>query len=166
MSIYEGYIHFRNPERITSPVLSLGVLALSALFEGASLSIGYRAFKRTTRRYPDGDSVKLWQFIKLSKDPNLYESLLEDSAGVLLILTLVAIARATQSLIAGESVVPALLGPRSILVTLTVERGGRTSESQLENSLAQLTEKLKAVDERISYVYFDFGSDDGDHSSA
>ncbi len=217
-SIYHGYLHVRNPERITSPALSLGVLALSAVFEGSSLAVGYREYRRLVRSHPGGDKVDLWEFIKLSKDPNLYESLLEDSAaliglaiatlgvvcsaflnlpwadgaasmaiGVLLILTSLGIARATQSLVAGESVAPPLmkqlrevldayddiattrvrtltLGPRTILMALTIEGGGRKNEAQLERSIAELTEKLQAVDERIKHVYFDFA--DGARTSA
>ena len=59
------------------------MLLLSAIFEGGSFKVGYRQYKRVvaTHRTP-GRSINLIEFIKLSKDPSLYESLLEDSAAL------------------------------------------------------------------------------------
>ena len=83
-SIWEGARQIASPEPIRSPGISLGVLALSALFEGTSFAFGYRAYKkRVGGRLVNGRQVGLWRFIKLSKDPNLYESLLEDSAALI-----------------------------------------------------------------------------------
>jgi cation diffusion facilitator family transporter len=82
-SIFEGWRHLQHPRLNSSPVLSLGVLAAAAVFEGASFLVGYRASRRMVRRHPiPGREVGLWKFIKLSKDPNLYESLLEDGAAL------------------------------------------------------------------------------------
>ena len=82
-SIWQGVLHIASQESIESPFVSLGVLALAAVFEGSSLTVAYREYKRqvrgrTYRRRPVG----VWRFIKLSKDPNLYESLLEDAAAL------------------------------------------------------------------------------------
>ena len=83
-SIWEGVRQLASPEPIKSPLISLGVLALSALFEGASFAVGYRAYKRRVQgRSVHGRPIGLWRFIKISKDPNLYESLLEDSAALI-----------------------------------------------------------------------------------
>jgi cation diffusion facilitator family transporter len=83
-SIYEGVQQLRHLEPIRSPLISLGVLVLSLIFEGSSLAVGYREYKRIVcGRKVDGESVSLWRFIVLSKDPNLYESLLEDSAALI-----------------------------------------------------------------------------------
>jgi cation diffusion facilitator family transporter len=83
-SIWQGVERLASPEPLKSPAISLGVLALSAVFEGSSFAIGYRAYKRRVRgRNVLGRPVGMWQFIKLSKDPNLYESLLEDSAALI-----------------------------------------------------------------------------------
>lgn len=210
-SIYQGYLHIKHPAEMKSPLINYAVIALSVLFEGSSLSVAYREFKRTVRRFPGGNTVSLWRFIELSKDPNLYESLLEDSAaliglsfaalgvlgsttfklqwadgaasiaiGLLLIATSIVIARATQSLIAGESAAPALLrqfeqvlvgnvenvettrvrtlmlGPKSILIAVTLVPQGSKKESELEKDLAELTEKLKGVDMRVDHVLFQF----------
>lgn len=82
-SIFQGVQELRHPRPIEAPGLSLGVLGLSVLFEGGSLAFSYRTYRRIvsdpgTRR----GSISLWSFIKGSKDPNLYESLLEDTAAL------------------------------------------------------------------------------------
>jgi cation diffusion facilitator family transporter len=210
-SIWEGVRQLASPEPIKSPGVSLGVLALSAVFEGVSFAVGYRAYKRRVGgRHVLGRPVSMWRFIKLSKDPNLYESLLEDSAaligiglaatgvlgsvffgalwadgaasiaiGVLLIGCSWIIAEATRSLMAGETVTPPVLedirgvletyadrlsisevktlhlGPRSILVALTVETGTKTL-AKVKLDLGGVTADIRSVDERIKHVYFRF----------
>jgi cation diffusion facilitator family transporter len=211
-SIWQGVIQIGSPEAIRSPLVSLGVLVLSALFEGSSLAVGYREYKRLVRgRKYHGKPVSMWRFIKLSKDPNLYESLLEDSAaligigfaavgilanvylhalwadgaasiaiGLLLIADSLVIAQATRSLIAGESVAPPVLadirrrlkadpplpsiseiktlhlGPRTIIVALTLARESAPSKMDLEQGLRQIEERVRSVDPRIKFVYFGF----------
>ncbi|WP_372782847.1 cation diffusion facilitator family transporter [Phenylobacterium sp.] len=136
LSIYEGVRHILEPAPVVSPWISLGVLAVSAVFEGASFRIGYREYKRVVR----GNPIRLWAFIKGSKDPGLVSVLLEDSAALIgivlaaagviaasffhlawadgaasvaigLLLTGVAftLANETRSLIAGESVAPIVM---------------------------------------------------------
>jgi cation diffusion facilitator family transporter len=211
-SIWQGAVQIGAPEEIKSPLLSLAVLAVSALFEGSSFAVGYRAFKKVAcgRTY-HGRPVSMWRFIKLSKDPNLYETLLEDSAaligvgiaalgvlasvyldlpwadgaasiaiGVLLIADSLVIANATRSLISGESMAPAVLadvrrelkevagpvhiaeaktlhlGPKTVLVALTVIHEGAASAAEVERSLKKIEERVRAVDSRIRFVYFRF----------
>jgi cation diffusion facilitator family transporter len=210
-SLYEGMHKLADPEPLISPWLSLGVLAMSAVFEGGSLWFGLREYRRVAYRHRlPGFRVSLWRFIELSKDPNLYETLLEDLAalvgigiaaagiiasasfdllwadgaasvgiGLLLMADSWVIARATRSLVAGETVAPPLLkdlrcavqaspqvrafadlktlhlGPRSILVTLTVELTADTIASRsAAQDLDQVSEQLKAVDPRVTHVFF------------
>lgn len=136
LSIYEGVRHILRPEPVVSPFISLGVLAVAAVFEGASFRVGYREYKRVIRGAP----LRLWGFIRTSKDPSLVSVLLEDSAALIgiglaatgviaaslfkiawadgaasiaigLLLTAVAfiLANETRSLIAGESVAPVVM---------------------------------------------------------
>ena len=136
LSIYEGVRHILRPEPVISPFISLGVLAVAAVFEGASFRVGYREYKRVIRGAP----LRLWGFIRASKDPSLVSVLLEDSAALIgiglaavgviaaslfkiawadgaasvaigLLLTCVAfvLANETRSLIAGESVAPIVM---------------------------------------------------------
>jgi cation diffusion facilitator family transporter len=212
VSIWQGVNQIASPEAIRSPLVSVGVLVLSALFEGSSLAVGYREYKRLVRgRKIHGHAVGMWRFIKLSKDPNLYESLLEDSAaligiglaavgvlanvylhvlwadgaasiaiGLLLIADSFVIAQATRSLIAGESVAPLVLadirrqlkgdprlpsiseiktlhlGPRMIIVTLTVARESTESKIDVEQRLRETADRVRSVDPRIKFVYFGF----------
>lgn len=82
-SVVEGVLQLRHPEPVRAPAVSLTVLGLSVLFEGGSLLFGYRESRRVVRSHPvPGERIGLWRFIKLSKDPNLYESLLEDAAAL------------------------------------------------------------------------------------
>jgi divalent metal cation (Fe/Co/Zn/Cd) transporter len=121
---------------VLSPWLSLGVLAVAAVFEGFSFRVGYREYKRVVHGRP----VRIWEFIRGSKDPSLVSVLLEDSAALIgivlaavgvaassllhiawadgaasiaigLLLTGVAfvLANETRSLIAGESVAPIVM---------------------------------------------------------
>ena len=82
-SIYRGVSELAAPHSIDAPKLSLAVLLLSAVFEGSSFRVGYKQYKKVVaaHRIP-GQTITLIQFIKLSKDPSLYESLLEDGAAL------------------------------------------------------------------------------------
>ena len=135
-SVVQGVRHIIHPEPVVSPWISLGVLAVSALFEGLSFRVGYREYKRVVR----GARMGLWTFIRGSKDPGLVSVLLEDSAALIgialaaggviaasfahiawadgaasvaigLLLTCVAfvLANETRSLIAGEGVAPIVM---------------------------------------------------------
>jgi cation diffusion facilitator family transporter len=211
-SIYEGVLQLASPEPIKSPGVSFGVLALSALFEGSSFAVGYRAYKRRVHgRKLKGRRIGMWRFIRLSKDPNLYETLLEDSAaligiglatlgvgasvylnapwadgaasiaiGLLLIGNSLVIAEATRSLIAGETVVSSLLddirrelkarshrltvseiktlhlGPRTILIALTIAMDQSGTVAELRRELRDITKRVRSLDARIAFVYLRF----------
>ncbi len=209
-SIYAGLRQLRALQPIEAPWVSLGVLALSAVFEGCSLAVGYRQYRRivNSRRRGRRD-VGLWNFIRLSKDSDMYESLLEDAAaligiafavagvvasaffgliwadgvaslaiGALLIANSLVIANATRSLMAGESVTPALmgdirrrlqaekhapkvvdistlqLGPRTILVAASIKPPRGQSMVEAKKTFDSLTAILKSVDFRIVHVLF------------
>ena len=79
MAFYQGVRHILMPQPIVSPAISLGVLVVSALFEGWSFAVGFREYKRVIR----GRDIPLWSFIKASKDPSLYGTLLEDFSAVI-----------------------------------------------------------------------------------
>lgn len=134
--LYQGVRHLLAPEPVTAPWVSLGVLAVSAIFEGSSFVNAFREFRRVVR----GRDVRLWGFIRGSKDPGLYATLLEDSAALigiglaaagviasaflhipwadgaasiaislLLVAVSAVLANETRSLIAGEAVAPAVM---------------------------------------------------------
>lgn len=83
-SLWKGVHQLREPEPIEAPILSLTVLALSAMFEGWSFRVAYREYRRVAERHTMPHlELGLWRFIQWSKDPNLYESLLEDLAALI-----------------------------------------------------------------------------------
>jgi cation diffusion facilitator family transporter len=203
-ALYQGVHRLLAPEPVQSPAISVAVLAIAAVFEGSTLAVGFREFKRVVR----GRDVRLWTFIHLSKDPSLYASLLEDSAALVGIaiaalgvlgsavfhirwadgaasiaigglLTVVAfvLANETRSLIEGEAVAPVVmdeikrqlsadariekvvdiatlhLGPRAVLVALTLSFTSDMTLADLRRAIRELTLALKRADERIAYVY-------------
>src|ERR1700736_1336823 len=79
VAFYQGVRHILTPQPIVSPSISLGVLVVAALFEGWSFAVGFREYKRVVR----GRDIPLWSFIKASKDPSLYGTLLEDFSAVI-----------------------------------------------------------------------------------
>jgi cation diffusion facilitator family transporter len=84
ISIYQGYLHIRNPEPLGDPTWSYVVLALSILFEGTSLVIAFKEFNRL--RGEEG----MWSAIHRSKDPTSFTILFEDGAAVIGLLVVLA----------------------------------------------------------------------------
>jgi cation diffusion facilitator family transporter len=78
-SVYQGVLHIRHPHVLSRVWINYLVLALSAVFEGASFTVSYREFRRTVH----GRRVQLWRFLRMSKDPSLFATLLEDGAALI-----------------------------------------------------------------------------------
>lgn len=76
VSIYEGYVHIREPHAIEDPTLSYIVLGIAFALEGSSWFLAAREFdaKRDGRSW--------WQAIHDSKDPPGFIVLFEDSAAL------------------------------------------------------------------------------------
>jgi divalent metal cation (Fe/Co/Zn/Cd) transporter len=203
-SLYQGVQRLRAPGAIESPAISFTVLAIAAVFEGSTLAVAFREFKRVVR----GRDISLWRFIRISKDPSLYASLLEDSAaligiaiaavgltasaffhvqwadaaasvaiGGLLTAVAVVLANETRSLITGEAVAPPVmeeitrllsaerridavvdiatlhLGPKAVLVALTLSFTSELTLEELRTAIRDLTAAMKRADGRIAYVY-------------
>src|SRR5512140_1234679 len=66
VSAYEGVLHMLNPEPLRNPVWNYVVLAVAAVFEGASLAVALRIFLRQNRGRP------FWKALRASKDPPTY----------------------------------------------------------------------------------------------
>ena len=210
LSLYTGWVRFHSPKPIARVPLSLIVLGLCAIFEGVSFMFAYREYRRVAGRHViPGFPVGLGTFIRLSKDPNLFEPLLEDGAalvglaiaaagvivthlgivwadgaasmaiGALLIVVAFAILIATKGLMGGEAVAPPLrsdidraiaaccvsiqvrgvktlhLGPRTILIALSITAGNGLSSATVKSELHSLRVRLRRVDPRIRYVLAD-----------
>jgi cation diffusion facilitator family transporter len=136
VAVWEGWEKLIRPQPVTRPLLSLGVLAASALFEGLSFRTAYREYRQIVR----GRDIRLVSFLRVSKDPNVFATLLEDGAaltglaiaglgvagsavlgwtwmdglasiliGLLLIAIAAFLANETRSLIAGEAAAPPIV---------------------------------------------------------
>jgi cation diffusion facilitator family transporter len=78
VSVWEGLEKLLHPELTRLPWISLAVIAASAVFEGLSFRTAWREYRRVVR----GRRVRLFAFLKISKDPNLFATLLEDGAAL------------------------------------------------------------------------------------
>ena len=58
LSVYEGVRHILRPAQLVSPGISLGVLAVSAVFEGASFRVGFREYRRVTKTLRCAATIK------------------------------------------------------------------------------------------------------------
>ena len=76
VSFYEGISHVLKPTPIENPHVNYIVLGLSALFEGASWFIAFRAFE------PMRGSASHLEAVARSKDPTSFIVLFEDSAAL------------------------------------------------------------------------------------
>src|SRR5258706_3565656 len=82
-SVQQGLHELNDPQPVQSPVLSVLVLAIAAIFEAISFTVGYRQYRKVAlaHRIP-GAPATLVRFIQWSKDPGLYETLLADGAAL------------------------------------------------------------------------------------
>ena len=77
MSIYEGITHILEPAPIVDPTVNYVVLALSAMFEGASWWIALKRFGKLKGRRG------YWETVRDSKDPPSFMVLFEDTAALI-----------------------------------------------------------------------------------
>ncbi len=85
-ALYEGIHSIKNPSPIQDPAWNYGVLIAAILFEGTSLSVAIKAFKKNHK------TGSLLSNIIKSKDPSNFAVILEDSAAVAgLLIALVGI---------------------------------------------------------------------------
>ncbi len=85
-ALYEGVDKLRHPAPIQHAGLSLAVIAVSAVFEAASLAVGLSEARRRRPaliRRRIKRPLTVLENIHLSKDPGVFEVLAEDSAAIL-----------------------------------------------------------------------------------
>lgn len=136
VGVWEGVEKLLHPTPVKHPQAILAVVAVSAVFEGLSFRVAYRAYCKVVR----GKRIRLLPFLKVSKDPNLYTTLIEDGTaltglaiaalgvigsawlhapwadgaasiliGLLLMAIAIFLANETRSLIAGEAAAPPIV---------------------------------------------------------
>ena len=84
ISLYEGWIHIKNPAPLADPTWNYWVLGLAMVFEGVAFTLAYREFNKT--RGIGG----FWQALRASRDPAVYAILLEDLAALVGLLIALA----------------------------------------------------------------------------
>jgi divalent metal cation (Fe/Co/Zn/Cd) transporter len=77
VSAYEGVLHILHPSPLEDAFWNYIVLAAAGVFEGASLVVALRSFRREKGNLP------FWQALRASKDPATYTVIAEDSAALL-----------------------------------------------------------------------------------
>lgn len=76
VSFYEGVLHVMRPMALEDPLWNYIVLGAAALFEGTSLGIALRQFRKEAR------GRAFWAALHDSKDPTTYTVLAEDSVAL------------------------------------------------------------------------------------
>jgi divalent metal cation (Fe/Co/Zn/Cd) transporter len=76
-AFYKGAVQISHPARLESALWNYVVLALSAVFEGASLAVGYREFRSLEAGRP------LFKALHVSKNPPVFSVVLEDIAALI-----------------------------------------------------------------------------------
>jgi cation diffusion facilitator family transporter len=76
ISFYEGILHVRGASALADPFWNYVVLAAAAVFEGASLAVGWRQFARERGATP------FWRAMRVSKDPTTFTVVAEDAAAL------------------------------------------------------------------------------------
>jgi cation diffusion facilitator family transporter len=74
VNVYEGVRHVIHPSPLGDPTWSYVVLAVAAVFDGASFVVGLRQFRRQM------NGAGFWRAVRRSKNPALFSVVLEDIA--------------------------------------------------------------------------------------
>ncbi len=77
MSVYEGISHINHPSELTDPFWNYVVLGIAFVFDGASLVIAFRSFKKRN------SNPGLLSGLRASKDPSIFVVVIEDTAALL-----------------------------------------------------------------------------------
>lgn len=77
VTIYEGVSRMRHPTPLEDPAWNYVALGIAAIFEGSSLAIGYRQFRKQV------GAVPILQAIHRSKDPAVFTVVIEDTAALI-----------------------------------------------------------------------------------
>lgn len=79
VSIYEGVHKVLHPEAMGKAWINFLVLGASAVFEGSSFAVAFREYRKVVS---GRGSVSLFRYLRMSKDPNIFATLLEDGAAL------------------------------------------------------------------------------------
>lgn len=122
LSISQGISHIRHPETLQNPEWNYVVLALSFIFEGASLYVAIKEFDKTR------NGVSWWKAIIKSKDPSGFLVLFEDGAAVLglLIVFILMVLSHNLNLPVLDGLASVLVGLLLVFVSFILARESRS----------------------------------------
>lgn len=140
VSISQGITHIRHPETLVNPGWNYAVLALSFVFEGASLIVAIKEFDKTRKGLP------WWKAIIKSKDPSGFLVLFEDGAAVLglLIVFVLMVLSHNLNMPFLDGLASVLVGVLLIFVSFILARESR-SLLMGEGLTPETQQKLKAL---------------------
>ncbi|MEL6469405.1 MAG: cation diffusion facilitator family transporter [Cyanobacteria bacterium J06623_4] len=78
VSVFQGVQGLRFPEVSENPLVSYGVLAAAAVFEGSALVVSIRSFNKSQ----DNPDLGFWKAMGRSKDPSAFIVIVEDAAAL------------------------------------------------------------------------------------
>ena len=82
LAVWQGVVGILHPSKIERPWVSFSVLAASAVFEGFSFRTAYGEYRKIVDQV-GGEGVGLLRFIRVSKDPSVFATLMEDGAALI-----------------------------------------------------------------------------------
>jgi cation diffusion facilitator family transporter len=204
VSIYKGWQHLAHPTTISNLAVNYAVLGMALVFEGAALWVAFKEFNRSRGDQGIFDAITKGKdptlFVVVFEDSaallglliamagialyqltgnSVFDALASICIGVVLILTAIALAVESKSLLIGESAEPKIvaairgvltgserilgvnevatlhMGPEFIVTTISVDFIDALSAEQLENSVTELTRHIKSIDPRIKRVFIE-----------
>ncbi len=124
VSIYQGIVHVRSPQPISSPLVSYVVLAFAFMFEGGSWLVSLRQFNAAK------GEMGYYEAFRRSKDPPLFMVLFEDTAALLgiVIAAVGTYAATTLGMAEADGIASILIG---MMLAVTASLLARESKSLL-----------------------------------
>jgi len=157
LSISQGISHIRHPETLQNPGWNYVVLALSFVFEGASLYVAIKEFDKTRK------GVSWWKAIIKSKDPSGFLVLFEDGAAVLglLIVFILMLLSHNLNLPFLDGLASVLVGLLLVFVSFILARESRSllmgegftpeTQQKIEDFIEQDQDVLSLISQLSTY---------------
>lgn len=150
VSFYQGVLHVLHPPALGDPTWNYVVLAVSAVFEGASLVIALRVFARERGGRP------FWTALHMSKDPATYTVIAEDSAAMLGLIVAAAGVWSSHyfDMPVLDGVASALIGVllATVAVLLIRESRGLLVGEGVQPATAKAIRELALADRRVRFA--------------
>jgi cation diffusion facilitator family transporter len=204
VSIYKGWQHLAHPTEISNFAINYAVLGFALIFEGVALWVAFKEFNRSRGEQGIYDAVTKGKdptlFVVVFEDSaallgllialagiavyqltgnSVFDAIASIAIGVVLVLTAVALAVESKSLLIGESAEPMIvaairklligderiltvnevatlhMGPEFIVATISVDFVDSLTAEHVEAAVTELTRFVKSVDSRIQRVFIE-----------